>query len=223
MSLTSISNKNDTKGVLSINELIQRSVELEEALAILLDIPPYDDTDRILSSKIMCSVSMEHAQSLKILVGASNFTSAVSLARLQYEALVRAMWLFYSATDLAISKISNRLTHENERKANNLPMLSEMIKQLDGKAPTIAVDMLNEFKHYSWKSLSSYIHGGIHAINRHSQGYPLQLIDQVIRMSNGLSTMTAMMLAILSGNGLIVDKIRKIQFEFKDCLPDLKV
>lgn len=41
-----------------------------------------------------------------------------------------------------------------------LPMLSEMLKKLEGKAPQIALDQLLELKQYSWKPLSSYVHGG---------------------------------------------------------------
>ncbi|MEL0660643.1 hypothetical protein V6255_16025 [Psychromonas arctica] len=206
----------------TINNLIQRSVELEEAVSALFELGAHDDSNRIKSSWTMCSVSFEHAQSIKILIGTSNYTSAISIARLQYETLVRSMWIFYAASDLAITKLSNPLTLENEKSANKLPMLSEMIKQLTGKAPDIAVDMLNEFKHYSWKSLSSYVHGGIHAVSRHSNGYPLELLDQIIRMSNGLLTMTAMMVSILTGHNMIVGAVSKIQSEFKDCLPDLK-
>ena len=201
---------------------MKRSAELEESLHVLFELKPYDDSSRLEASRIMCSVAIEHAQSLKILIGASNFTSAISLARLQYETLVRAMWLLYAASDIAVSKLMEELTHESEKKANNLPMLSEMIKQLDGKAPKAALDMINEFKTSSWRSLSSYVHGGIHAVNRHSKGYPFQLIIQVIKMSNGISTMTGMLLAILSGNSLITGTLSKIQTEFKDCLPELK-
>lgn len=199
-----------------------RSVELEERIYSLFDLEPFDHSDRILCSRTMCSISLEHAHSLKILVGSSNFTSAISLARLQYESLVRAMWILYSASDIAVSKLSADLTHESERKANKLPMLSEMIKQLEGKAPQAAVDMINEFKFYSWKSLSSYVHGGIHAVSRNNKGYPLDLITQVLKMSNGISTMTGMLLAILSGNSYIAGTVSKIQTEFKDCLPELK-
>ena len=101
-------------------------------------------------------------------------------------------------------------------------MLSEMLKSMSGKAPQAALDMLEEFKKYSWKSLSSFVHGGIHALNRHAIGYPEILLDQIIRMSNALNTMTGMMLAILSGDQRIVTAFSRIQPEFADCLPELK-
>ena len=106
----------------------------------------------------MCSISFEHAESAKMLISSGNFTSATGLVRLQYEALVRAMWLLYAASETAVSKLMCELTSESSHKANKLPMLSEMLDKLDGKAPPEALSMLKEFKDYSWKPLSSFVH-----------------------------------------------------------------
>jgi len=167
----------------------------------------------------MCSVAFEHAESAKILITVGNFTSALGLVRLQYEALVRAMWLLYSASDIAVSKLMSELTNETAKKADQLPMLSEMLKKLDGKAPKEAMEQLYEFKVYSWKPLNSYVHGGIHAVHRHSKGYPKPLLLQILKASNGVSIMTGMLLVILSGDKRQSGKIPALQREFIDCLP----
>ena len=65
-----------------------------------------------MASKVMCSIAFEHAESAKILISAGNLTSATGLVRLQYEALVRAMWLLYAASDTAVSKLTSDLTQE---------------------------------------------------------------------------------------------------------------
>jgi hypothetical protein len=65
------------------------------------------------------------------------------------------------------------------------------------------------------------IHGGTHALQRHSGGYPVLLIEQIVKSSNGLLTMTAMMAAILTGNDAINKDITRIQSRHKDCLPEL--
>lgn len=157
-----------------------------------------------------------------MLISTGNLTSASGLVRLQYEALVRAMWLLYAASDATVSKLTSELTQETADRANNLPMLSEMLEKLRDRAPQEPVNMLLEFKHYSWRPLSSFIHGGIHAINRHSKGYPLPLLMQVVRISNGVSVMVGMLLIILHGGGAQHGKIPQIQREFADCLPDIK-
>lgn len=83
--------------------------------------------------------------------------------------------------------------------------------------------MLQEFKEYSWKPLSSFVHGGIHAISRHSKGYPKALLIQLLKVSNGVSAMAGMLLVILSGDARQQGKIPAIQLAFSDCLPEPKV
>lgn len=184
-----------------INSLLSRSAELESKLLEFLALAPFDDSERIMASKVMCSIAFEHAESAKMLISAGNLTSATGLVRLQYEALVRAMWLLYAASDTDVSKLTSELTQETADRANRLPMLSEMLEKLQGKAPKEPVDRLLEFKQYSWKPLSSFIHGGIHAIHRHGKGYPLPLLEQMVRISNGVSVMVGMLLVILHGGG----------------------
>ena len=163
-------------------------------------LPSYDNSTRIKLSHIMCSVAIEHAESAKILLASGNFTSSLGVVRLQFEALVRALWFFYVASDLSVEKFSADLNVETEKKAQKMPMLSEMLKKMEGKAPRNALEPLLEFKEYSWKPLSSFVHGGIHAINRHSKGYPVALLEQTLKASNGVNGMTGYFLAILTGN-----------------------
>ncbi|SEQ32454.1 DUF6988 family protein [Nitrosomonas ureae] len=205
-----------------INEILKRSAELEKILNEFFELKPYDNSDRIISSRNMCSVAFEHAESVKILIASGNFTSATGLLRLQYEAMVKAVWLLYAASDLSVSKLMSELTQDSAKKADKLPLLSEMLKSLDSKAPKVAMDFILEFKEYSWKSLSSYVHGGIHALHRYSKGYPIQLLDQILKASNGLLVMGGMLLIVLSGDQIQSRRIIKINKEFLDCLPDLK-
>lgn len=207
---------------MQINTILKRSADLEETLIRLFNINFHDNSDRAVASKVMCSVSFEHAESAKILIAAGNFTSALGLVRLQYESFVRAMWIYFAASDIAVSKLTSELTHESAKRAEKLPMLSEMLKMLEGKAPKVALDQLLEFKEYSWKPLSSFIHGGIHAINRHSLGYPEPLLIQALKASNGISIMVGMFLIILSHDISQSGKMPTIQFDYQDCLPDFK-
>lgn len=207
----------------AINELLTKSAALEQSLSEFLALPLYDNSDRRRASKIVCSIAFEHAESAKLLVATGNYTSAVSLVRLQYEALVRAMWLLYAASDDAVSKLMSELCAESAQKANSIPMLTEMLEKLQGKAPSEALEMLQEFKEYSWKPLSSFVHGGIHAISRHSKGYPKPLLIQLLKISNGVSAMAGMLLVILSGDARQQGKIPAIQRAFSECLPEPKV
>ena len=179
--------------------------------------PLYDNSQRVKVSRIMCSVSLEHAESFKILLASRNFTSAIGLLRLQFECLVRGMWILYVATDCAVSKLTAELNEKNQKRADNLPMLSEMIKRLEETAPKNAINPILEFKKYSWKPLSGYVHGGLHAVNRHSKGYPIEILEQALKASNGVNGMVAILGSILTGRQSLTKDVYNSFQTFSDC------
>jgi hypothetical protein len=201
-----------------LKHLLRRSIELEQHLLRFMQLNPEDQTDRTTSSRIMCGVGFEHAESVKILIASGNFTSATSLLRLQYEALVRAMWLQYAASDVITSRLMGEFTHEKAKKADRLSMMTQMLQELESVAPSDAMRLLLEFKEHSWKPLSSYVHGGIHVLHRHSKGYPVSLIQQTVRSSNSVSTMLAMHLARMSHAKNPQLLVPRLERDFADCL-----
>ena len=147
------------------------------------------------------------------------------LMRLQFEALTRAMWLIYAANDGAIAKLLAPLTTESEQAAKNLPSANDMIEQMGKRVgqtvPAAAHQMLVRFKDVSWHAMNSFVHGGIHPLRRQAEGFPVHFALQILRNSNGLTTMTGMTLAILTGDEAIANPMSKIQPEVADCLPEL--
>lgn len=208
--------------VTDFSDLIYQSDELAAELSALLELPPYDNSPRISASRTLCAVSFEHSESVRILIKSGNFTSSLGVLRMQYEALAKAIWALYAASEVSVSKLHSDLNHETAKWADKIPLLSELLVELNGKAPAQALEQLMEFKEYSWKPLNSYIHGGIHAIARHGKGYPVELLAQAIRSSNGLGVMTGMMLVILSGDARQQGRMSKIQQKFAKCCPLLK-
>lgn len=205
-----------------MNSLLTRSISLDRELNSLFDLSQIEQGGRHTSSRIMCGVSFEHAESVKLLTVSGNFTSAVCLLRLQYETLVRAIWLLYAASESEVERLREKLTTESVEKAEKLPMLSAMLIALEGKGPPEVGAQLLEFKEYSWRPLSSYVHGGIHAMSRHSKGYPEQLLIQAIKASNGLSLMAGMLVVVLSGQPGQSGRLPQIQFAHMDCLPPFR-
>ncbi len=204
-----------------IDELLRQSDELAIKLFGLLELPLRFNAPRIIASRILCGVSFEHSESVRILISTGNFTSSLGVLRMQYEALVKAVWVFYAASENSVSKVQSTLNHETEKWADRIPLLSEILAELEGKAPPEALGPLKEFKEYSWRALNSYVHGGIHAITRHSVGYPVELLAQALRMSNGLQMMTGMILAILSGDARQCERMLEIQRKYANCCPPL--
>ncbi|WP_235499647.1 hypothetical protein [Frateuria sp. Soil773] len=208
-----------------LERMLHRSGELHEKLLSLLDGAEFDGSLRGEAAFGMCFVALEHGAALRALMAFGLPNSAVSLMRLQFEALTRAMWLIYAASDQAIAKLLAPLTLESEQAAKNLPGASEMINQIGKRVgqgvPVAAHQMLVRFKNVSWHAMNSFVHGGIHPLRRSAEGFPVHLALQVLRNGNGLTTMTGMALAILTGDEAIAKPMTKIQPEFADCLPDL--
>jgi hypothetical protein len=155
-----------------------------------------------------------------VLVAQGLPTAACSLLRLQHEALTRAVWLLYAATDLAVDKLAAPLSKETEAAANKLPMLADMLKQLADK-PAAAQPLLGlqAFKDNNAAALNSFVHGGIHALHRHASGFPEPLVIGALRNCNGLLLMTGMMLAVLAGSQPMVRRVSRLQVEFAGDLP----
>lgn len=117
------------------NQLLARSAEYEDVMYEYHSLPTPDKSQKAKLAKIMCSISFEHSQSLKMLLASGNFTSAVCLLRLQYESYVRSVWVYYAAKDSEVNKLAATLDQHSAKRANKLPMLSNMIEDLEEKPP----------------------------------------------------------------------------------------
>jgi len=150
---------------------IDRTTQLHEAVAAhIASLIPYPEKRFVVSFQAGL-LSLDHAMGALILIGNGLGTSALSLLRPQYESLVRGIWLLHAATDTWVDKLGEPLTVESARRANEGPMLAEMLKQLDAsEAPAHIVEQLRQFKDVSWKALSSYTHGGLHPLARTLSG-----------------------------------------------------
>lgn len=206
---------------MTLEQMMKRSEQLHVAIVELLVDAPIYPGERNEASMVACGIAFEHAQGLRILFQTNCPTSAVSMLRLQFEALTRAMWLLYAASDQAVEKLTAPFTLESAKIANKLPMVNEMVAMIVKRAPPAASQMLVQFKDVSWDAMNSFVHSGIHPLRRHVEGYPLQMILQILQNSNGLNTMTGMLAAILTGDERCIKPMRKIQNDFTDCLPTL--
>lgn len=127
--------------------MLHRADDLHERMHALLERAELDDSSRGVAASGMCLVALEHGTALRALMALRLPTSAVSLMRLQFEALTRALWLMYAASDEAIRKLLAPLTSESEQAAKNMPSASHMIEQIGRQAragaPAAAHQMLS--------------------------------------------------------------------------------
>lgn len=203
-----------------MNKLLLRSDEFEKAINTILGagvIELFDETPKLRVCAHACLLSLEHARSVRILFSADAPHSASALLRLQYEALLRAAWVLYAASDLQITKLDAPLDANSELAVNNLPGALEMQKALEAKAPVGLTQPLTEFRTVAMKGLNSFVHGGIHPLRRISQGFPEALGLQLVRNSNGLMHFSYRMLASLTGSQHLMNLTTHIYGKFQDC------
>lgn len=193
--------------------------DLAERLAAVLTVPAYDDSPRIRVSHLASSVALEHGNACRTLLAVGMVPSGLVVHRAQYEAAVRAVWAFYAASEVHVGKLAATLAVEAEQEAKNLPLVAEMMVALSVKAPPPAYQALANFKENSWKALNSFVHAGIHPLQRQESGYPVQLIEQFLRNCNGLAVVAGMQAAMLTGNQQLVRQVRALQTSHGQCLP----
>ncbi len=201
------------------DQLLRDSDDLVTALAEVFTLPKFDESPRHQISHLACRVSFEHGHAARLLLASGLVPSGLVVLRAQYEALVRAVWALYGATDSHIEKLTAGLDVNSEQSAKNLPQVQDMMGTLATKAPPQAYQVLLNFKDNSWKALNSYVHAGIHPLQRHESGYPLELVHQVLKNSNGLALVAAMQGAVLTGNQQAVRHVGTFQETHRTCLP----
>jgi len=206
-----------------LSALLERTVQFHEAVhAHIEHLVPAEDP-RYLVAFQAGLLSLEHAAGAFMLIRERLFPSAYTLMRPQYECLVRGIWLLYAASDAWVEKLGEPLTLESSKRANEGPMLAEMLKQLEGSpsSPKPVVEQLKQYRNATWKAMNSYAHGGLHPLSRSLTGYPAQLTYDVVRNSNAVIALATQLASILSGDTLNMEPVRRFHVEYADCLPIL--
>jgi hypothetical protein len=209
-----------------LDAVLSRSTELQDALMEALRM---DDTFElsahaygVTTAFLAAELSLEHGSGLRMLMATGHPRSATAAMRMQYEAMVRSAWALWAATPVQIDLLEQDLTRESEAAARQVGECRAMKTALrDSDCPAVLWDQLATFDEVSWRSLNSYVHGGIHALRRGDEGFPLWLALQVVKTSNALVTMAAAMLSKLSGEDRGLAEINRLLPTFADCLPEL--
>lgn len=200
--------------------VLQRTHLLQQMLQDTTDHPPADDTPRARLSAIGANLAMDHWLAVTTLMESCSFASAMALMRLQYESLLRSVWCQHCATDAQIDLLSESLSEESQQAAKRLPTATGMLEAL-AKVPQVGnlCVRLDEFRQYSWAPLNSFIHAGLHPLVRQAAGYPVGLLLQSVRLSNGLGVLIAIQQAFLTGQRDLQKTILARCTAFADCLP----
>jgi hypothetical protein len=194
--------------------------DLYNKLLQIVDHPLYENSQRIQLSATLSGSSMQFAAAVRVLCAHDFLLGASAALRSQFESVVRSVWALHRATDEQVEKLSAELSHETQQASKNIPSVNIMMIELE-KIPNLAnlLISLKEFKESSWLPLNSFVHSGIHAIHWTKNVAPVELIEQVFRISNGLALLAFQNLGILTGLPGIQTEIISTAASYSGCLP----
>ncbi len=197
-----------------------RAEELFHQLSNVVDYPLFEDSPRVNLSATLAVSSMQFAAAVRVLCAEGLLLGASTTLRSQFEALVRSVWALHRATEQQVERLSADLNLESQQASKNVPLANEMLAELR-KLPQLVklLISLNEFKESSWLPLNSFVHSGIHAVHWTKNEAPPQLIDQLFRISNGLSVLAFQSIGILTGRAGIQSGILAVTACYSSCLP----
>lgn len=202
-----------------LSKTLGRSIELHQSAHSLIDaFEPYPEL-RFEIAFQSGLLSMEHATAAMLLMQSDMPAPAIALLRPQYESLVRGVWLMFAATEPQVEKLALPLTEETAKRGDDLPMLADMLKQLEKveQTPKHLVVQLKSYKDIAWRALNSYAHGGMHPLSRYVTGYPPKLVRDSLCNSNGILMMATQLLCILTGNPENQAQWRRLVDQYVDC------
>ena len=126
-----------------------------------------------------------------------------------------------------IEALERELSIEADAQARKVAVYGDMLKALRKEgcnAPRVLVDEVGRVDKVLRHSLNSFVHGGFQPLKRHSEGFPLRLVLQVIETSNAISTMAAALFAVLTADeGHRMSRLNALLPEFRDVLPELTI
>ena len=82
-----------------LENTLARSIELHAIIMHQVYLVDHYRLIRSVLTKSLSGISFEHSDSIMHLMTLNNYTTAVSLLRLQYEAVARAMWTHFAAKE----------------------------------------------------------------------------------------------------------------------------
>ena len=212
----------------SLNKLLSDTHNLIEKINYLVynKLYSYGETNdiRLKSFFSYCNISLEHGNAMRILIENRQLNSAIALLRLQYESLVRSVWIYYLTPDNFVKQLNQELSEEYRKLDNKMPTINEMLEKIkeyadDVDLPKQISELLHEFKNNLLKYLHSHIHSGTLAFSREKTGYPVILIMQMLQNSNGLVHLMNMLIAIIFKDNELRKKLLQLCYEYRECFP----
>lgn len=198
--------------------LFERSDALQTAASTVLAqaIPP--STQRGLLASGLGDVSLEHWGAQRLLLREGLFVTGFALVRLQFEAVVRAIWILECAKDDWLKRFATPMANGQLEEPVLGPPVPAMLSAIAKKTPVVA-EMLLQLKEGAWEPMHSYVHGGVRPIVHSLAGTTHYQLSAVLRNANGLGLIAVNTMTIAFQDRRFRGFVAQLQQEYGDCLP----
>ena len=212
----------DDEGVRGeVLRLFERSDALQTAASTVVAqaIPPSTRKGFLATSIGM--VSLEHWGAQRLLLRQGFYVTGFALVRMQFEAVVRAIWILECAKDDWLERFVTPMADAQLEEPVLGPPVTAMLSAIATKASVIAA-MLSQLKEGAWEPMHSYVHGGVRPIAHSLAGTTHYQVSAVLRNANGLGLLALNAMTIAFQDPRLGGFIAHLQREFIDCLPPPK-
>lgn len=212
------------RGCMKLLTVLARSEAFNRALAEAVGEVHVDGLDQRASVTMdALMVASQHGHALRALLDMDLGVSGVAMLRLQYEAVLRAVWTLWVASELELNKLSAPLTPATTKAANSLGMASVLLKAIEAsQAPDDLKRSLREIRTHSWEVLNSYVHAGLYPLRRHDTAQDHETTIS-LRMSNGLAAVTCGLITVVALRPARQRDINIVCLAFPECMPPRQV
>jgi hypothetical protein len=170
-------------------------------------------------------LSIEHAGGVRLLFETGMPRAACALLGAQYDALLRAAWALYAASDAALARSKRPLDAPPGQAAGHLPATPDLLKALEAQAASQPhlrglVRPLEAIGARLGRAMDALVEGGPHPLTRAgATALPMPMAEDLVRASNGLLHFGFRILVRLAGPVSVVRQMEQAWVGFEDCCP----
>lgn len=192
---------------------------LHTAIDALWDELPDVADKRVLAVRGFANIVRQHVASQRVLADCQLDLSVMALVRPTYEALVRAVWSLNGAENVWIDgffspKEAAIISDAETRKG---PDVDAMLGTIARHHPSHVHAALFGLKDSTWRSMHSYVHGGIRPVVQSFVSFPYQQVASVLLNANGMLLMATNVVRMAHGLGSPM--LAELQRQYAECLP----